>query len=315
MGDARIGKLLEWYRSNFTEDYCDGAGGTRIRYAHFRRESPAGNLLIIPGRTEFIEKYLEVARDLEQSGYAIWIYDHRGQGRSTRLLADHDKGHITDFDVYVQDLATIRRLIPTDPTVPLVLLSHSLGGTVAALFCATYPEQADGLILVSPMLQINTGGSRPPFLVEAICKLMVSVGQDERYAWGTGPYNHPPFSEQNLLTADRARFEMNVDFIRRDRALELGGPTFGWLLQAYRGMRRAREEASSITCPVLLLQAEADRVVGLREMEAFCRQTSSCESVGFPGARHELLMEIDRIRGSALDRIGQFLDRVGRSEE
>jgi lysophospholipase len=261
MGDDRIEELLEWYRSEFIEGSLPGSATTVLRYAVRRRTSPVGNVLIVPGRTEYIEKYLEVAWDLKQSGYSIWIYDHCGQGRSGRLLADHDKGHITDFSIYVQDLAAVRNLIPDDPAVPLVLLSHSLGGTIATLFCEAHPDRADGLILVSPMLQINTGGSRPPFLVEPVCNLLTAIGKGEEYAWGTGPYHPAPFSEQNLLTADRKRFEMNVTLVKKDGALGLGGPTFGWLVQAYRAMRTAR--AAAISCPTLILRGTADKVVGL----------------------------------------------------
>ena len=43
-----------------------------------------GTVCIFPGRTEFIEKYFEVVRDLRARGFAVAVLDWRGQGLSDR---------------------------------------------------------------------------------------------------------------------------------------------------------------------------------------------------------------------------------------
>ncbi|MCT6568541.1 alpha/beta fold hydrolase, partial [Staphylococcus aureus] len=43
-------------------------------------------VVVVPGRIESYVKYPEVAYDLFQQGYDVIVLDHRGQGRSGRIL-------------------------------------------------------------------------------------------------------------------------------------------------------------------------------------------------------------------------------------
>lgn len=303
--------LLTWYQDEFSETYSSSAEGGKLRYALYDNGNAHGLLVIVPGRTEFIEKYLEVAWDLKRTGYAICIYDHLGQGKSGRLLRDRDKGHIPDFSIYVEDLQRICRTL-RHATSPVVLLTHSMGGTVATQICEDYPGLADGLILVSPMFQINTGRWKPPVLVESLCTLMGYLGFSEAYAWGTGPHIPGASFDSNVLTNDLSRFKRNFEFIDLEPKLALGGPTYGWLCQAYQAMREARSKNSQVSCPVLLLRGLADVVVDLPEMVQFCLQGDNRELVSYPDGRHELLMEQDEVRGAVIDKIRIFLRQFSR---
>ncbi len=107
------------------EDYIERAGG-RLRYAVWnpRRTptgTPLGTVVLIQGRAEFIEKYaMEVAGELLARGFAVYAVDLRGQGLSSRILPDHDKGHIDDFATYVADLSSFPRYgrAPRSPPPP-----------------------------------------------------------------------------------------------------------------------------------------------------------------------------------------------------
>src|SRR5580700_11863366 len=79
--------------------------GVNLRYA--RWQPPAGRrgtVCIFQGRSEWIEKYFEVVRDLHARGFAVATLDWRGQGLSERLLRDPRKGHVTSFAKYGIDL-------------------------------------------------------------------------------------------------------------------------------------------------------------------------------------------------------------------
>src|SRR6202045_2949464 len=78
--------------------------GVSIRYA--RWEPPSGRkgtVCIFQGRTEFIEKYFELVRDLRARGFAVATLDWRGQGLSDRMLREPSKGHISNFAKYAID--------------------------------------------------------------------------------------------------------------------------------------------------------------------------------------------------------------------
>ncbi len=311
MEDTRVNEQLAWYRANLTEDYFAGAGGGVVRYGFQSRETGRGTIVILPGRTEFLEKYLEFCQDLQDCDYSICLVDHFGQGGSGRPLKDAQKGHIADFGLYVED---IKRLLARpgirQKSVPVVLIAHSMGATIATLLAAACPHLVDDMILVSPMLQINTGLFLPPLLVETICTIACVLGKSENYVFGGGPFNPDlPFAN-NDLTADPARFKRNLQFVQQNNSLALGSPTFGWLRQAYRAMRTARNRVGDIACPVLIFQGTEDPVVGLQEMDTFCAAARSAEIIRYRDGRHELLMEADFIRNPLVEAIRNRLKQA-----
>jgi len=311
MEDARVKDLLDWYKVNLTEDVFLGSGGRPIRYAIQQRKNSRGVVVVVSGRVEFLEKYIELCRDLQDSGYSICLFDHYGQGGSGRQLLDSQKGHIDDFSLYVDDLyMLLSNQDIIDHSLPVVILSHSMGGTIGILLTAEYPQLVDGLVMVAPMLQINTGALLPPLLVEAISKIACALGRTKEYVLGGEPFNPDMPFENNELTGDLTRFRRNLHFVQLNENLALGGPTFGWLCQAYRAMREARSQFNTLKCPILLFQGQEDVVVGLKEMDLLCHCAKNCEMVRYPEGRHELLMERDTIRNPLLESIKGFLRQV-----
>src|SRR5579872_3252957 len=72
--------------------------GVSLRFARWHPpRNRKGTLCLLPGRTEFIDKYFEVVNDARERGFAVAMIDWRGQGLSDRLLRDPRKGHIRDF--------------------------------------------------------------------------------------------------------------------------------------------------------------------------------------------------------------------------
>lgn len=311
MSDLRMQELFDWFQAAFTVDFFVGAAGGRVRYTLQNREGARGIVVVVTGRTEWLEKYLEVARDLQKSGCAVCLYDHFGQGGSDRPLPDPQKGHIDDFSFYVNDLNTfIEKVTGHYPERPVVLLGHSMGGAIATLAVAARPEIADGLILVSPMLQINTGWLLPPLLGEMLAALVCRLGGGNSYVWGGGQFRADLPFVGNELTGDAERFARNQQMVVDRSELALGSPTFGWLRQAYRGMRWARRSAGRLNCPVLLLAGLADAVVSVSAMLSFARRLPRCTVKRYAGARHEVLMERDEVRRKAIAEILGFIDTI-----
>uniref|UniRef100_UPI0013D38986 alpha/beta hydrolase n=1 Tax=Citrobacter koseri TaxID=545 RepID=UPI0013D38986 len=66
-----------------------------------------GTLVIVQGRTEFIEKYFDVIDELRARGFGVLAFDWRGQGGSGRLTSDIRKGHVRRFSDYQIDFEAI----------------------------------------------------------------------------------------------------------------------------------------------------------------------------------------------------------------
>ena len=86
---------------------CKCPDGVQLRHARWdaTRGPRRGTVCLFQGRGEFIEKYFEVIADLRRRGFAVATMDWRGQGGSTRLLANPRKGHVRSFAEFDRDLA------------------------------------------------------------------------------------------------------------------------------------------------------------------------------------------------------------------
>jgi lysophospholipase len=273
-------------------------------------DSPArGTVLFLNGRTEYMEKYVEVVEELNQRGFEVYSCDWRGQGLSDRMLADSQKGHVACFEDYLDDLDQLMAIIQLRRApAPFVVLGHSMGGHLAIRFLERYPDVFVRGILTSPMIDIQLPGFLPRSLLRWLARTATRKGLQGAYVPGAGGFNaRDRRFEGNSLTSDRNRFERNVAMIERDPRLAIGGVTYGWLDAAMQSIDRvvAPAFARSLRVPLLMVTAAEEQIVCRRAQEDFCRHAFDCRIVCIEGARHELLVETDARRAlfwSAFDR-------------
>lgn len=274
--------------------------GARLRAALFRPAGAVrGSVVLSGGRTEPIEKYVEVIGELTSRGLVVLAHDWRGQGLSHRALGDRLKGHAEGHAQLVADfLALIDRYQARLPR-PRLAVGHSMGGCLTLLALAeTGCGDFDGAVLSAPMLRLDTGALPPP-IAAVLARLSRLLGRGDRYALG-GP--GAPLSEQfedNVLTHDRARFERYQGQLAACPDLALGGPTWGWLDTAFRAMALlARpQRLARVTIPVVICAAQRDRRVDNAAQRRAARLLPHGRLIEVPGAYHEILMETDERRG------------------
>lgn len=305
----RLRANLFWYRQNFKEKRLATADGQSLRFSYQKLPDSRAAVIVVNGRTEFIEKYIDVLRDLQMDGISYAIYDHRGQGDSGRLLGDPEKGHIDRFDRYVSDLhlvvETSRDLFGP---IPIHLLCHSMGGTIAWLYYSEHPGNVESLILAAPMFSIETGVGIPLFMVESIARICCRNGMGERYVATTGRFDYDLPFEDNLLTSDPDRFAFNLFMYKTITYAPIGGPTYDWLCEAFSAMRKTKRVNGSIDCPVYFLAGSEDHVVGIDSIEQMAAGVQGVYRL-FEDARHELLMESPQTRNQVLDTVRKALNQ------
>lgn len=283
--------------------FIRSTGGVSLRYALWRGTSQQrfGTVCVLPGRGEFIEKYIEVISDLRRRGFTVAIFDWRGQGGSDRELRDPRKGHVSDFREYDQDLhAFVRQVLLPDCPAPFFALAHSMGAHILLRLTAFESCQFERVVMVSPMLKL--AAERMP-LRESLSRLFVDaaslIGFSDFYIPGGRPEadEEGPF-EGNRLTSDRIRFERAKKVLQAAPQLGTGAPTNGWAYAAFRSMREldAPSFAGRIKVPVLMFAATDDRIADLRAIQNFAARARMCRLMEITGARHEILQETDRFR-------------------
>lgn len=270
-----------------------------------------GVCVLLQGLTEFLEKYGEVASELNARGFTVASLDWRGQGGSERLAQGNRKVHIRDFDEYDLDLTTLMRdVVPGLGDAPLIALAHSLGAHILLRYLHDNRRRFACAVLVAPMLAIQTKPYSLWFtkLVTALFNLR---RPSKRYLFGTerrDPMTLP--FEKNLVTRDRARHERMKALLRAQPFLRVHGPTFGWLGAALKSISHIwrRGYPESIQTPMLIAGAGADRIVITAPERAYVKRLPNAAYIEIPGAEHEILMERDEIRAQFWTAFDAFVD-------
>jgi lysophospholipase len=273
--------------------------GHALRFARFAPPSGRrGTICLFPGRTEFIEKYFETVDELRQRGFGVAVLDWRGQGLSDRPLADRCKSHVRSFAEYDTDLESFMRdVVLPDCAPPLFALAHSMGSAVLIRAAARGRRWFDRMVLSAPMIALT--GHRLPRVKKALVRVLSKVGFAKSYVpGGRGTIEQSKPFAGNPLTSDPVRYARNAAIIEAEPALGLGAPTFAWANAAFNAMDAIAETGypSRIRQPMLIIAAGSDGIVSTPATEEFAIRLRAGAHVIIPGARHELLMEQDRLR-------------------
>ena len=267
--------------------------GITLRLAHWPGAAdPQGSILLFPGRTEYVEKYAQVAGDLSGAGYDVLAIDWRGQGLSDRLLPDARVGHVGDFSHYQRDVAAMaaaadRMALPR----PWHLLAHSMGGCIGlAALHGDLPVASAAF--TAPMWGINLR-QMPHGMAVGMAYLAGRLGRGGHPAPGSGgalgTYVLDESFGANLLTTDA---EAWCRMLREAAAwpdLTLGGASFGWVGKALNECSRL-SRLPSPALPALVALGGQERVVSAAAIRDRVARWPAASLVEFPDARHEIMM-------------------------
>ena len=206
--------------------------GTRLRIALWPIGTK-GIMAIFPGRTEVIEKYGRVIRDLAASGYGAAVIDWRGQGLSDRLNGKPLLGDVPDFGHYQQDVAAYRAIIDEyAQDAPRFVLAHSMGGCIALRALMNgFPARAASFS--APMWGLPLNGTTRRAIAALRSALRVTrlelreiPGAGIAFRLWENPFDN------NELTRDFETYDWMQTQVRAHPELRLGAPSLRWLAAA-----------------------------------------------------------------------------------
>lgn len=258
---------------------------------------------VVHGMTEHIERYDSFMREMAESGYITFGYDHLGHGRTavddTELgFIAHENGWeklIDDVFVYASEVCK-----SMSGSLPLILMGHSMGSFIVRL-CADKYDHYDKLIVM------GTGGPNPAAGAGIKVTGMSKKVRGERgyskavYKMAFGAYN------KRFKDEDDPYAWLSVDKDNRDRYRMDKFCTYLFTVSAMQDLIRLNKMCNEKEWfrsldkkkPVLLVSGADDPVGNYGKGVTVVYDALKAEDVDvqmklYEGARHEILNEACR---------------------
>jgi lysophospholipase len=295
---------------NHFAGYFQTFDGMKLRYAVFRSGSqvPTGTVVLLPGRNEPIEKYLETIRDLNAMGLWVAAMDWRGQGGSPRLLKSRPRrGHARRIRDYERDLDLfLEQIVLPDAKLPFFILGHSMGALIALKAAPRLANRIERMVLVSPFVGA-AGLGIPNWLLKLLAKTATLFG----FGWmqfSRDTLLNRPFKD-NTVTSDPARFARNQAIIQTHPKLGIGPPTARWISVMIETIEdvMTMDHLRKIEVPCLVIAPSSDQIVPYERLEELSRKFRAGKLLTIPGSQHEVLQERDIFRQQAIAAIEAFI--------
>ena len=308
--------MSETISTNFTYTSSDGTEINVYKWIP-KEEEIKGVVQISHGMAETAIRYERFAKVLNQNGYIVYANDHRGHGKtagnidSLGYLGDND-----GFNLLIGDIAKLSDIIREENEgLKIYLFSHSMGSFAAQRYIMDFKDKIDGLVLSGS----NGEQGFTLTLAKTIAKLemMIRGRKAKSKLMNTlsfGAYNKK-FKPEKTGSEWLSRDEEEVKKYIEDPYCGTIFPTsfyydFLGSLQYIEDENNFKKIPKNL--PILIISGEEDPVgdsgKGLKKLYNRYKEAGvkDLEIKLYPGARHEILNEINR--NEVMDDVVNWLD-------
>jgi alpha-beta hydrolase superfamily lysophospholipase len=244
-------------------------------------------VVLVHGLHEHGGRYAHVAQRLAAGGYAGYVVDHRGHGRSPG-----SRGNIGSMAATVDGVAALVALAADrHPGVPLFVYGHSMGGLVALQYLTGSPDpRIRGAVISAPALDTSAATRLQQRVAPVLSRLLPDLG---------------------VLSLDAETISRDPEVVRDYRADPLnhtGKVRARTGSEMMRTVAAMPERLRSLTMPLFVLHGGADRLVPTAASEmvpAHAGSTDLTRTV-YPGLFHEPHNEPEKEQ--VLDDVVAWLD-------
>ena len=262
--------------------------GTSLVFDAYEPTRPKAAVLFLHGWSDHAGRWVNTGRRLQAAGYAAYLLDLRGHGRSGGR-----RGYLSRFSQLLGDLQAFRRAVRLRTPVPQVLLGHSFGGLVALRYLETQPgDPLAAAVVSSPWLGL---AHRPPAWKLLAARLFAGIWPTLRVGAGI---------DADQLSRDQT---VNAGWAADPTCHDLMTP--GAWAEIQWAQRAVAADGSRIDCPLLFLLAGEDRVVDAHLARAFADGLKGAippQVHWYPEMYHEVLNDPqgERVIGDIVEFLG-----------
>ncbi|WP_121967971.1 alpha/beta hydrolase [Leptolyngbya sp. BC1307] len=270
-----------WYPPSLTETTAD------ISAADANPSATAGSpirgvLALIHGLGEHSGRYCNVVKALTAEGYAVFAFDNQGHGRS-----EGQRGHIDHWQDYRKNTQAFLQMVrQQEPTAPLFLMGHSLGGLIVldyVLRGAQSPQfqavNVRGIVVSAPPIQpFNSTASSARIALARLLsgllpRLTLRMGLDK-----SGLSRCPEVTDQIA-----------------DDPLVHSCVTLRWGTETLDTIQWVKAHIDQLQLPILLIHGEADPIIAPAGSHQIFQQIQTPDKTLnlYPGSYHEPHNDLD----------------------
>lgn len=132
------------------ESYLKSHDYHRLYYQIWKQKGDKGVLIFVHGLNEHCGRYTNPTQYFVKKGYTIYLFDHRGHGKSDGL-----RSYVDNFDVYLKDLDEFAQFVAEqEKGKKIFMVGHSMGGQIVLNYVGRYRTSLSGFITSSANIQI-----------------------------------------------------------------------------------------------------------------------------------------------------------------
>ncbi|PYE52440.1 lysophospholipase [Paenibacillus barcinonensis] len=126
--------------------------GTQLYFSKDIVENAKAAVVIVHGLAEHASRYDYVTEKLNNRGFNVYRFDHRGHARS-----EGPRTFYSDFHHLIDDVNVIvEAALQESGDTPLFVIGHSMGGFATSSFATKYPGKVKGIVLSGALTRYNT---------------------------------------------------------------------------------------------------------------------------------------------------------------
>ena len=290
---------------NFEEIRFPSSDGKNQVYAEIytpKNRSSIGIVQISHGMIDHIGRYRELAEYLTGEGFVVAGNHHLGHGKTAATPEDFgffaSRGGVT---LVLDDMHSMNRYLrETYPTLPLILLGHSMGSFLSRLYAVKHPHTVKGLVIH------GTAGPNAAVGAGKLVAKLIRAFKGERHrsdllaGLSVGAYSK------------KFKDDGKWGWLSRDKSLiadrESDPYTFNFTTSAYYDLFTMLDECNKKnwykdfpkSLPTLIISGDADPVGNFGKGPRYVYKNLSLSGATdvsiktYEGARHELFKETNR---------------------